>query len=187
MPPAPLRTVVEVEAKVLGSAEPGHADLIQHGPAARRRRYSRAIGIGRPDRRRAVRAHLVDRSAAARRVDLAAVAAAGRAAGPRPYRNLGHAVVDNRLITRAGSLVRRRIVLAVPGVIGVTMRQSMFQRRSGLITVTATTAAGAQHYEVPDVPLGRPTVGRGVAAGVPILHDRTADRSQRRTGERRVA
>ena len=51
-----------------------------------------------------------------------------------------------------------RAVLAVPGVIGLTVRQSMFQRRSGLITVTATTAAGVQHYEVPDVPveLARP-------------------------------
>jgi hypothetical protein len=29
----------------------------------------------------------------------------------------------------------------------------MFQRRSGLITVTATTAAGAQHYEVSDLPV----------------------------------
>ena len=40
----------------------------------------------------------------------------------------------------------------MPGVIGVTLRQSFFQRRSGLLTVTATTAAGAQHYEIPDVP-----------------------------------
>jgi putative membrane protein len=56
------------------------------------------------------------------------------------------------LITRMGSLVRRRSVLAVPGVIGVTLHQSFFQRRSGLLTVIATTAAGAQRYEVPDVP-----------------------------------
>jgi putative membrane protein len=68
------------------------------------------------------------------------------------YRNLGHAVVGNALISRAGSLLRRRIVLAVPGVIGVTLRQSVFQRRSGLLTVTATTAAGSQHYAVTDVP-----------------------------------
>jgi putative membrane protein len=73
-------------------------------------------------------------------------------AGDR-YRNLGHAVLDNRLITKTGSLVRRRVVLAVPGVIGLTIRQSIFQRRSGLVSVTATTAAGAQHYDVPDVPV----------------------------------
>jgi hypothetical protein len=46
-------------------------------------------------------------------------------------------------------------MLAVSGVIGVTLRQSFFQRRSGLITVIATTAAGAQRYEVPDVPLAQ--------------------------------
>ena len=71
------------------------------------------------------------------------------------YRNLGHAVIDDRLITRVGSLVRRRSTLAVPGVIGVTLRQSVFQRRSGLISLTATTAAGAQHYEVPDLARSR--------------------------------
>ena len=35
----------------------------------------------------------------------------------------------------------------------MTLRQSFFQRRSRLLTVTATTAAGAQHYQIPDVPL----------------------------------
>jgi putative membrane protein len=160
VPPAPLRTVLEVEAKVLGSAEPGHLPLIRHGIAARRRRYTRALGlaglvvvalfgltwwIGRPP--------------FAASISLLLLPLAALLAGDR-YRNLGHSVVGNRLITRAGSLVRRRVVLDVPGVIGLTVRQSMFQRRGGLVSVTATTAAGAQHYEVPDVPvdLARPLV-----------------------------
>ena len=160
VPPAPLRTVLEVEAKVLGSAEPGHDPLIQHGPAARRRRYTRALGL----------AGLIvvalfgltwwiDRPPFAASISLLLLPLAALLAGDR-YRNLGHSVVGNRLITRAGSLVRRRVVLDVPGVIGLTVRQSMFQRRGGLVSVTATTAAGAQHYEVPDVPvdLARPLV-----------------------------
>ncbi len=155
LPPAPLRTVVEVEAKVLGTAQPGQYPLVQHGPAARRRRYTRALGltvlivvalVGL--------AWWTGRSPLAASFFLLLLLPAALLAGDR-YRNLGHAVVDNRLITRAGSLVRRRAVLAVPGVIGLTIRQSIFQRRNGLITVTATTAAGRQHYEVPDVPVDR--------------------------------
>jgi putative membrane protein len=153
VPPAPLAAVTGIESVVLGSADFGDAALVQHGPAARRRRYSRAL---------AVTALLVAMLwaitwlanwpvwltgiAAAAGLPVAALLARDR------YRNLGHAIVDGVLITRMGSLVRRRSMLAVPGVIGMTLRQSFFQRRSGLFTVIATTAAGAQRYEVPDVP-----------------------------------
>lgn len=55
------------------------------------------------------------------------------------------------LITRYGSLIRRRCVLDADGVIGVTMRQSLFQRRMGLTSVVATTAAGRQQYPISDL------------------------------------
>ena len=58
------------------------------------------------------------------------------------------------LVTRAGSLVRRRDVLAAPGIIGWNVERSFFQRRAGLATLTATTAAGEQHYDVQDVEIG---------------------------------
>ena len=77
------------------------------------------------------------------------------------YRNLGHALVTapgstggRWLVTRYGSLVRRRCTLSVDGVIGVTLRQSCFQRRAGLTTLTVTTAAGRQHYPVSDLVTG---------------------------------
>lgn len=35
-------------------------------------------------------------------------------------------------------------------VIGLTVRQSLFQRRQGLVTLTATTAAGSGGYEILD-------------------------------------
>ena len=69
------------------------------------------------------------------------------------YRNLGHAVVDDHLVVQVGSLARRRTVLAVDGIVGVTVRRSFFQRRAGLATLIATTGAGAQHYDVPDLPV----------------------------------
>lgn len=68
------------------------------------------------------------------------------------YRNLGHALTPAFLVSRSGSLLRRRIVLSRAGVIGWNVRATVFQRRAGLVTLTATTAAGRQAYEVPDVP-----------------------------------
>jgi len=152
VPPAPLGKVIQVESVVLGSAEFGDAELVQHGPAARRRRYSRALGIT------ALLAGvlIVVPWWANWPIFLGLIATAGLPVAALlardRYRNLGHSIVHDVLITRMGSLVRRRSMLAVPGVIGVTLRQSFFQRRSGLLTVIATTAAGAQHYAVPDVP-----------------------------------
>jgi putative membrane protein len=69
------------------------------------------------------------------------------------YLNLGHALVGRTLVTRAGSLVRRRSMVACDGIIGWNLRQSFFQRRAGLATLVATTAAGRQQYEVQDVGL----------------------------------
>jgi putative membrane protein len=43
-------------------------------------------------------------------------------------------------------------MLTREGIIGITLERSFFQRRAGLTTLTATTAAGRQAYAVPDVP-----------------------------------
>jgi putative membrane protein len=48
--------------------------------------------------------------------------------------------------------VRRRSILATEGIIGWRIHQSWFQRRQGLVTLTATTAAGRQDYSAHDVP-----------------------------------
>lgn len=67
------------------------------------------------------------------------------------YRNLGHALTHRHLVARQGSLVRRTVALRREGVVGWTIRQSPFQRRVGLVTLEATTAAGDGGYPVPDV------------------------------------
>ncbi|MGH3866976.1 MAG: PH domain-containing protein [Pseudonocardiaceae bacterium] len=67
------------------------------------------------------------------------------------YRALGHALTSHYLITRHGAGVRGTVALQCSGVIGWTVSQSFFQRRAGLITVTATTAAGSGGYPVIDV------------------------------------
>jgi putative membrane protein len=67
------------------------------------------------------------------------------------YRNLGHALTSRYLVTRHGAGMRGTVALQRAGVIGWTVSQSFFQRRAGLVTVTATTAAGGGAYRVIDV------------------------------------
>ncbi|MGA4946264.1 PH domain-containing protein [Streptomyces cinereoruber] len=66
------------------------------------------------------------------------------------YRNLGHGVGGGYLVTRSGTVRRTTVALQRSGVIGWTVKQSYFQRRAGLLTLTATTAAGTGAYEILD-------------------------------------
>lgn len=66
------------------------------------------------------------------------------------YRNLGHGITGDYLVTRSGAVRRSTAALQRSGVIGWTLRQSLFQRRSGLLTLTATTAAAWGAYTVLD-------------------------------------
>ena len=92
---------------------------------------------------------------------LGALLAADRAA------SLGHVLTDGWLVSRHGSLVRRRYVLRTDAVIGWNMTTSLFQRRVGLTTLVATTAGGRQHYSVADV--GGDEAIRVARAAVPGL------------------
>ena len=82
------------------------------------------------------------------------------------YRNLGHALTSHHLVTRHGAGVRATIALRRSGVIGWTVSQSFLQRRSGLVTITATTAAGAGGYSVIDV---------GTAEGLAVARQATPE------------
>ncbi|MGW1011675.1 PH domain-containing protein [Streptomyces termitum] len=67
------------------------------------------------------------------------------------YRSLGHALAGGHLVGRSGTVRRSTVALRRTGIIGWTVRQSYFQRRAGLLTLTATTAAGEGAYAVLDV------------------------------------
>ncbi|MDT7762578.1 MAG: putative rane protein [Mycobacterium sp.] len=69
-------------------------------------------------------------------------------------RALGHRVDAQWLVARAGSMDRRRDCIAAAGIIGWTVRQTLLQRRAGVATLTAATAAGVKGYRVIDVPAG---------------------------------
>ena len=86
------------------------------------------------------------------------------------YRNLGHQLTGHYLVTRQGSLVRRTVALQQQGVIGWTFRQSVFQRRAGLVTLEAVTAAGHGGYQVLDL-AGADATALATAATPRLLPD----------------
>jgi len=152
MPPGPRAAAVRIAADVIGTVTPFTTPLLAHGRRASLRRYVRAVSSSTV---LVAAAGLVSWLAGLTvwtwlvvlvLVPLSVLLAADRAM------SLGHALVGDYLVTRRGSLVRRRAVLARPGIIGVNVRSSVFQRRAGLVTLTATTAAGRQGYRVQDVP-----------------------------------
>ena len=71
---------------------------------------------------------------------------------------------DGWLVARTGSLQRRRDCIAAPGIIGWTVRQTLMQRRAGVATLIAATAAGVKHYQVIDVPADLGVDDRGAGA-----------------------
>lgn len=73
------------------------------------------------------------------------------------YRGLGHALSGDYLVVRQGTFVRRTIALRRDRIVGWTARQTYTQRRAGLCTLTATTAAGKGAVRIRDV---------GVAGGL---------------------
>nr|NIL82553.1 hypothetical protein [Rhodococcus kroppenstedtii] len=86
---------------------------------------------------------------------LGLVAVAAIALALDRYAALGHRVRPGLLVTEHGSLDRRRVVLDARGVVAWTVRQTFFQRRAGVATLVAATAAGTGAYRVLDVPVDR--------------------------------
>jgi putative membrane protein len=154
VPPAPRAVVAGVGEVVLGETGPLVVDLVQHGPAARRRRYVR--GIVTTSVIPAALFLLVvtgDWPPWLAWVGLVAPVLGVCLARDR-YARLGHALTPDYVVIRWGSLRGRRDALQRTGIIGWNIKQTFFQRRAGLVSLTATTAAGQQSYEILDVPEG---------------------------------
>jgi putative membrane protein len=155
LPPAPRELAAGVASAVLGDPAAVAIRLRARGPAALRRRLARAAGPAVVVTAAAVAGWVAGASPGW--LALVAVAAPVAASGLAVdrFRSLGYAVTGGErrlLVTRRGSLVRRRAMLDRDGVIGLTIRRSFFQRRAGLASVVATTAAGQQGYGIPDLP-----------------------------------
>ena len=158
LPHAPTATVRTVGEEVLGVPGPLNLTLISHGPLARRRSHIRqqwgtlflaALGLA---------GHLVLERWGD--VELALPLALAPAAAWIPvaalraelaYRHLGHALTPTHLVVGSGTTARVRTVLETDGIIGWVVERTWFQRRLGLCTLTATTAAGGESVELIDV------------------------------------
>jgi putative membrane protein len=152
VPPAPREVVTGVAAQVLGTSEPVIAPLVGHGPAATRRRFTRALVVPALV---TVGATVLTFAADVpwETILLGPIAlAVGYGLAVDRSRTLGHALVGGYLVSRAGSLVRRRVALETQAVIGWNFSDTWFQRRVGLTTLVATMAGGRQSVTVLDVP-----------------------------------
>ncbi|MFF9351278.1 PH domain-containing protein [Streptomyces sp. NPDC014734] len=74
------------------------------------------------------------------------------------YRTLGHGIRGGYLVASAGTFAHRTVALQRDGIIGWRITRTPFQRRAGLFTLGAATAAGEGVYKVRDV-----STGQGIA------------------------
>ncbi|MEJ2871605.1 PH domain-containing protein [Actinomycetospora sp. OC33-EN08] len=172
LPVAPRAVANRVVAEVLRepTAPTEAVELRAHPVAARGRRIRWASAICLvPAVVLGVVAVLAGSIAFAVLATVAAVVglAAGIGLGRLAYRNLGHGLVGNHLVTRHGAPGRRTVALRRDGVLTWTLTQSPFQRRAGLVTLWFTTAAGDGRYGVYDV-----GVDEAVAFATETLGDR---------------
>ncbi len=169
LPPAPRAVAVDVAGTVINDVDPLTVALTRHGSRATVRRFTRAVTVSTIVILIVLAFVLLAGApwwafwTAVALLPAGVLLAADRAA------NLGHALTDDWLVSRQGSLVRRRYVLRTDAVIGWNMTTSLFQRRVGLTTLIATTAGGRQRYSVPDV--DNPEALRVARTAVPGLLD----------------
>ncbi|WP_159498338.1 PH domain-containing protein [Microbacterium sp. 18062] len=151
LPRGPIGVARPVSAEVLGEPCPIDAELARHPSAALRRRLWWATLIS------AVPAAVLAVPAATGAVApwtlwiAPAVWPIALLGGRIAYRALGHALSGDYLVVRSGLLTRSTSALRRDAVSTIAVRQSILQRRLGLCTVSAMTAAGWYDYEASDV------------------------------------
>ncbi|WP_051704425.1 PH domain-containing protein [Glycomyces sp. NRRL B-16210] len=154
LPRGPVRVARRVAARVLGDPCPLDAPLPRHPRAALRRRlwWATAIGMVPPA---AVAVPVASGSASPwvlwAAFGLWPLALSGAVFA---YLALGHAIAGEYLVVRSGLMSRTTSALRCDAVSTIAVRQSILQRRLGLSTVSAMTAAGWSAYEAPDVAAG---------------------------------
>ncbi|NNC11416.1 PH domain-containing protein [Planctomonas sp. JC2975] len=152
-PAGPRSDALRVAEAVLGDLQPLTCDLTPHGPRAHRRRYTRAATGVAVIALAVLAAVLLGYLSAWAWTAFAVIVPVAALLAEDRWRSLGHVLLGDVLVARSGSLARTRVVLRTAGIIGFTVRRSYFQRRAGLATLIATTAAGRHRYRIPDVPI----------------------------------
>jgi putative membrane protein len=167
VPPAPREVAQQVTAQLLGAPEElCSGPLIRHGQAALKRRMFRALLAAVVIIAGIILATRARHGPTWVWIGSFVFLPAALAVAIDRYRNLGHRLAGGWLVTRTGSFARRRSIIGTDAIIGWRIHQTWFQRRQGLMTLTATTAAGQQHYSLRDVP---------VAVGLAVADQATGD------------
>nr|WP_042190103.1 PH domain-containing protein [Kibdelosporangium sp. MJ126-NF4]CEL19092.1 transmembrane protein, distant homology with ydbT [Kibdelosporangium sp. MJ126-NF4]CTQ95106.1 transmembrane protein, distant homology with ydbT [Kibdelosporangium sp. MJ126-NF4] len=149
LPQAPIAEARKVVAAVLGvSPAPTEATLVSHPFAAARRLVMwHAIGGAVPAVTLGILS-VLDLTPWWIAQVLLVLIPISALLGYGEYRGLGHTVDGDFLVVRWGLAPRATVALQRTGVIGWKIRQSFFQRRAKLISVTATVAAGSGAYTI---------------------------------------
>jgi putative membrane protein len=152
LPPCPAATAEAVLSELIGRPDVVSGELRHHGPAATRRRWTRALTFPALLAIALVVLEFVVAVPPWAWVLCGVVIVVGVFLAADRARALGHRVGDGWLVARAGSLDRRRDCISAAGIIGWTVRQTLLQRRAGAATLIAATAAGVKGYRATDVP-----------------------------------
>jgi putative membrane protein len=150
LPPCPRATAEAVLSGLIARPDAVTGPLQAHGLAATRRRWTRALVL--PAVLLVAMVVLYSRTPVWLWPAWAVLTVCCALLAVDRSRALGHRVDAQWLVARAGSLDRRRDCIAAAGIIGWTVRQSLLQRRAGVATLIAPTAAGVKRYHVIDVP-----------------------------------
>jgi putative membrane protein len=153
LPAAPYETARRVAAEVLGSPAATATAVTGHPRAAlwRRVRWGLYWVLGLAAVLAFLGWLLTDVLLHLAWISVVVLAPAAVFLAVESYRNLGHGLAAEHLVTRYGVGARRTAALLRTGVIGWTISSSPFQRRAGLLTLHATTAANKGAYPVYDV------------------------------------
>jgi putative membrane protein len=152
LPPCPRDAATAVLSELIARPDAVTGPLRGHGPAATRRRWTRALAFPAVLLAALVGlSFLVPVPVWVWPVWVVLTVCSAPLAFDRS-RSLGHRVGGGWLVARAGSVERRRDCIAAAGIIGWTVRQTLLQRRAGVATLIAATAAGVKRYQLIDVP-----------------------------------
>ncbi|MBX7434791.1 PH domain-containing protein [Mycobacterium sp. Y57] len=152
LPPCPRTTAQDVLTDLIARPDVVTGPLTPHGPAATRRRWTRAMAPPVAAVAGAVVWAVTTGVPVWVWPALAVLTVCSCALAVDRSRSLGHRSGGGWLVSRSGSLQRRRDCVAAAGIVGWTVRQTLPQRRAGVATLIAATAAGVKRYEVIDVP-----------------------------------
>ncbi|WP_308125864.1 PH domain-containing protein [Nonomuraea ceibae] len=150
LPVVPRAVARQVTSDAVG---PYRAELRPHPPVARNRRLFRAVFPWLAVAALATAAAVLTASLIWWIVLVLALllAAVGVPLGLDRYRSLGHGYDGERVTVRGGSLRRTQAVVERRAVVGWRLRQTWFQRRAGVVTLTAGVGAGRGGYSAVDV------------------------------------